>query len=96
MLRRLLQPAIRGHFNTRIALSSSAILKSDGEDIDSKAREDDYFYQLQRQQLKALKNKQKKHEEALQDEVDEIEGELAGLKSKLYKKKKQLTDLQEE
>ena len=61
-----------------------------------KAREDKYFYELQKQQLLKLKAKTAKVEQNLQDEVDEIEGEIAQLKAQLNKKRQQLVELKEE
>ena len=58
-----------------------------------KAREDEFFYKLQREQLLAMKSKVAKVESSLKDEVDEIEGELAKLKAELSKKKRQLEEL---
>ena len=58
-------------------MTSSSVLNSDGDKIaeNEKAREDQYFYELQKKQFAALKKKTQKVEQDLQDEVDEIEEE---------------------
>merc|ERR1712110_488369 len=75
--------------------TTSIVLNQDGDKIaeNERAREDQYFYNLQQQQLKALKKKTAKVEADLVDEVDELEGKMAALKNQLNKKKKQLGEL---
>ena len=70
-------------------------MRSDGDKIaeNEKAREDQYFYELQKKQFAALKKKTQKIQTDLENEVEEIEGQMATLKSQLTKKKQQLDDL---
>ena len=82
---------------TRNFATSSAV-KSDGDNIDKfaeqgAAREGQYFNDLQNKQLAALMKKTAKVEVDLQDEVDELEGKMAALKTQLNKKKKQMDEL---
>merc|ERR1712110_1031104 len=79
-------------------LTTTSILASDGDKIaeNEKAREDQYFYQLQKQQLASLLKKKAKVEDDLQDEVDEIEGKIASLKAQKNKKQQQLDALKED
>merc|ERR1712174_131768 len=71
-------------FSTR-NLTSSSVLNSDGDKIaeNEKAREDQYFYELQKKQFAALKKKTQKIQTDLENEVEEIEGQMATLKSQL-------------
>lgn len=79
--------------NRSFAISSAT--KSDGDKIadNEKAREGQYFYDLQKKQLAALLKKTAQVETNLQDEVNELEGEMTALKNKLNKKKKQIDEL---
>merc|ERR1712061_58330 len=85
---------IRAFIPKNRQFSTSSFLRSDGDKIaeNEKAREDQYFYELQKKQFAALKKKTQKIQTDLENEVEEIEGQMATLKSQLNKKKNQLDD----
>merc|ERR1712066_1074523 len=60
---------------------------------DGQAREDKYFYELQKAQIEEMKSKQKQIKNALEQEKDDIEADIASLQAKLAKKKNQLKSL---
>merc|ERR1712026_416698 len=80
--------------STNFLTHGGSVNKAGGKFAENeKAREDEFFYKLQREQLLAMKSKVAKVESSLKDEVDEIEGDLAKLKAELSKKKRQLGEL---
>ena len=87
--------------SSKILYRAGSINKAGGKFAENeKAREDEYFYKLQREQLKNLKNLKstppKPIDSKLQLELDEVEAELAKLREEYNQKKKQLEELQKE
>merc|ERR1711997_242227 len=81
--------------SSNVLFRAGSINKAGGKFAEhEKAREDEYFYKIQREQLKNLKKS--KPDPKLQLELDEVEAELLKLREEFNQKKTQLQELQKE